>query len=303
MSNRVLGIVFIILVALFAANKLFKGNNNTNFNKTFSTLEEQEITRIEVFNKSANPSYILHRDNDKWVGEEGGQTFKLNQDRIASFIGALSDIQIQRLATKSTEKWDSYEVGETSGNRIIVKKESKTLLDFVVGRFSFDQQTRSATSYVRKTGEEEVFAMDGFASMTLNQDFDGLRYNKLIDLESEKLQAIELRENETAITVKLEKDRWVDFLGNPLDSAKMVSYVAGLENLTSTSFTENGGTISVAIMKFMYSDGESKIIEVSKEDEGGFIINSAEESHTYFTSDSSGVFKKMVLDLKDLLEG
>jgi hypothetical protein len=301
MSNRVLVIIFVVLVALFAANKLFKGNNNSNFNKTFSNLDEQKITQIEVFNKSDVPSYVLIRENDEWVGKKDSQSYKLNQDRISSFVGALSNIQIQRLATKSSEKWDSYEVGETSGNRIIAKSEGSTMLDFIVGRFSFDQQSRSATSYLRKTGDDAVFAMDGFASMTLNQDFDGLRYNKLIELKKDELQTIELNENGNILTIQRENGRWVDFLGNSVDSVEMASYLTGLENLTSTSFTDSSGANSIATMKLTLLDGNSKLIEVSEEAKGDFILKSAEESQAFVKSDSTGLFKKIVLDFKEML--
>ena len=299
MNNKVLTIVLIVLLGLFGVNILFKGKKTASFDKTFSDLSIEKIDKIKVNAKNDNPDYELHKEGTTWVGYENDKKYNLNQDRINSFLTALSAIQIQRLAAKSKEKWDQYEVGEESGTRIEVYSGKKSVLDFVVGRFSFDQQSRTATSYLRKTAEEEIYAMDGFASMTLNQDFNGLRYNRITEIESTGISRIELTEQGQKLTLQKGNLGWSDFMGNALDSTMVSSYFSGLEGLTSSSFAETPGDEEIVILNIGKENGESEVLSVTR-DSTDFIISTM--SGNYFRSDSAGIFKKLVLDFKNLFQ-
>lgn len=299
MNNKVLTIVLIVLLVFFGANKLYKGKKTASFDKTFSSLDIEKVDKIRVSSNKDIPDYELLKKEGKWVGYEKNREYRLNEDRINSFLTAISDIQIQRLAAKSKDKWDQYEVGEDSGRRIEVFSNDKSVLDFIVGRFSFDQQSRTATSYLRKMENEEVYAMDGFASMTLNQDFNGLRYNKIIDIENRKIDKVTMEGSGQSFTIQNKDSGWYDFMGNALDSVKVTSYIKGVEGLTSAEFADDSGNQDIATIIFGMQNGETESLSISR-DSLEFIIET--KDNTYFKSDSSGIFKKLVLDFMDLVK-
>ena len=126
-------------------------------------MDTAKVTAIQVYPKNGNHEEIsLKKENNFWAVSKGNVTTKANANAVNSILKNLVLIKTKRVAAKSPEKWVNYEVEETSGSRIKVYAGDKLLEDFIVGRFSFDQQSRQSISYVRLTNGDEVYAVDGF---------------------------------------------------------------------------------------------------------------------------------------------
>ena len=67
--------------------------------------------------------------------------------------------------------------------------EGSILGDIYIGSFSYNQTTRKPKTYVRLNKEKDVFAVEGYLSMTFNRDLNGLR-NKSIFGAFIKIQGV-----------------------------------------------------------------------------------------------------------------
>ena len=230
---------------------------------------------------------------------KGNITTKANQGAVQSILRNLALIKTKRVASKSSEKWADYEVEESSGSRVKAYAGDKLLEDFIVGRFNFNQQTRSATSYIRRSNDDNVYAIDGFLSMSINQSMDSFRDKSVVDVQSSELNLISL-ESETGTSTLRKENLWIDLNGNVKDSTAMVNFVNRLSKVNGATFYNSTPPTSETIKKLTLSGSNGQSTTVSCFHENGeFIIQSSQNPDAYFTSDSIGIFKTLFLD--DLL--
>jgi hypothetical protein len=92
-------------------------------------------------------------------------------------LAGLNLIETSRITANSPGQWKAYGVEEGQGVRVRVYRESELLEDFILGRSA--QRNSTDTSYLRLTGEDEVFAVDGFLHKSFRQNFDNFRDKRL----------------------------------------------------------------------------------------------------------------------------
>jgi len=278
MNNKNLTIIFVILLAAFAASKIFKGNQNTSFEKVIIHVDTAAVDKIVVHPKGAELEYSILKSNQAWSVSQGGITTTAKSSTVAAMLGTLSNIEIQRLVARSKERWVDYDVDENSGVRIEVYSGKKKLEDFVVGRFNFDQQSRSATSYLRKYWDKTI-----------------------LNLEKERVSQIEIRSGGRTESLNVTQGLWLKSTGERIDSTLMSQYLNGISQLNGSTVTDQLSTSDLAeVASVKVTDGESHQVSIYAKD-GGFWLHSSVNNGVYFDSDSTGVYQKLVGDLEDLL--
>ncbi len=304
MNNKILAIIFIGLLVIYAATKIFQGNEDTSFDPIFVSIDTSQVTKITVAPKSPGDPYTLERSNGRWQVQQGAISNVAGATSVQSMLRSIAQIEIQRLVSRSREKWMDYEVDETNGLRISVQAGDKVVADFIVGRFNFNQQTRSATSYVRKVSEDDIFALDGFLSMSLNQGFDAMRDKTLLKFEPTTLQSIQLQEGPGRHTLSMNNSIWVDASGRAIDSSGIVSYISTVSDIVGSNVEETSELNTfekVGALSYSFESGEASVVDIYR-DSSDYIIRSNVGNQLVFRSDSLGVAKRIWLDLKDLVE-
>ena len=189
------------MLAAWGLSQMNAGKRSRSFKTDLIQIDTASVTTINLYPKSDEQKEItLSKENGIWVAMQGTVTTKANQSAVHSLLSNLQLIKTKRVAAKKPDKWKDYEVEETNGSRVKVYAGSQLLEDFIVGRFSFNQQTRSGLSFVRLTNADEVYAVDGFLSMTMSQGFNSYRIKDFLTLNKDNITGISLTNNDGSVT-------------------------------------------------------------------------------------------------------
>lgn len=301
MKNKTLLLIFLTLLVGFLASQFAFEKKKRTFKTELIQLDTAAITSILLYPKSDNQEEILlKKEEEFWVISKGNVTNKANQGAVTSILRNLSLIKTKRVASKSQDKWADYQVDETSGSRVKAYAGDKLLEDFIVGRFNFNQQTRQGVSYVRLEGEDEVYAVDGFLSMTMSQGFEAYRNKEVLKVNKASLTQISI--NTLGTTTMLQKSGagWTQD-GNPVDSTTLFNYIDGLQQITGAIFADDfedhqsdellyktlrleGNNISTPVVIKAYKDTTRST---------PYIIQSSLNPNNYFESEENGIFEQL----------
>lgn len=309
MNNKTLLIIFVALLAAWGLSQMNSGKRNRSFKTDLIQIDTASITTINLYPKSDEQKEItLSKENGMWVATQGTVTTKANQSAIKALIGNLGLIKTKRIAAKKQEKWKDYEVEETSGSRVKVFAGSQLLEDFIVGRFSFNQQTRSGLSFVRLTNEDEVYAVDGFLSMTMSQGFDSYRVKEFIKLNTGDITSLTLTNNDgTVRQFSAINGQWTKE-GNPIDSTTMATYLTGIQNTFGGNFVDGleEGTLSSQLFKTLTIAGNNLVSSISVNcyrdinREKPYLMRSSQNKDAVFESGEDGIYEKVFTKLETL---
>ena len=306
MNNKLLGLIFGALLLLFLGSKFFSGNKNRSFDPTSIQVDRDKITKLEVKQKD-QPAYTLEKVGERWIGKKGNIEVTPSMQTIEGTLDLLGSLKMLRVATKDPAKWASYEVDEaTAKSSIKVFAGSELLKEYVVGGFKFDQQARTAKSYIRLAGGDEVFVLDGFSSMSLGQGFDAYRNKKMVEVDAAAINKITWNAAELNQSIEKTMAGWQGSNGELMDSTKVQNLLSGLSNLNASGFNDgytpaqqSGNQAELVITS---ADQPAPITLSIKEVSGAakpLVIISSQQANTYFAADSAAVIGRFFKSLNE----
>ena len=144
MSNKVLAIIFGILGVAFLLSKMLGGNKSRSFDPQIVQINSEDITELIIVAPGADPATVW-KEQGQWMVRNGTNSYKANETVVSSIIREMSSIKADKVISRSLENGAKYGTNEDSGTKITAKSGAKTLTEIIVGRFSFNQQTRQPT--------------------------------------------------------------------------------------------------------------------------------------------------------------
>ncbi|MCR9287084.1 MAG: DUF4340 domain-containing protein [Bacteroidetes bacterium] len=311
MNNKTLLIIFVALLAVYGISQMGGGKKDRSFNTELVKLDTASITRIVLYPKADDFAEVsLSRETDGWIATKGNITTKALANNVNSVLAQLDSIGVKRIAAKKPEKWAEYEVNEKEGTRLQVYAGSELLKDFIIGRFAFNQQTRQATSFVRLTGEDEVFAVDGFLAMSLGQSFDAFRNKELIKLNKDDVMRLSYKILDNEFNLNKSGDAgWLMDGELPIDSTTMDNFINGLSTVSGTTFVDDFDPVAKAnTLQNSLTINANNLLEpltihcyVDASREKPFIIHSSLNKDAYFESDSTGIYNQLFLAANEVI--
>lgn len=307
MNNRILAIVFFVLLALFLFQKFVNKPKQRSFRDTIVEIDTLKIDKLKLINKG-NPAITLQKENGNWemVTDEG--SFDVKNASVFPFLQALSGLEAGQLVSRSSDKWEDYELTDETASILEAYKGGKKMAELYVGRFSFDQASRTAKSYVRRGDEEDIYSVDGFLSMSFDRKPDDFRNKDLFNnMSIDSIQSIRL--NGADRDDNLEKGiagEWIDDEGQLADSAAVATYLQKLSQLRGSKFytSTDNSLQQIARMELVdRNDAAAYIMGIySRSDTSGqFVIRNERNVLQSFESDSSGIFQQAYLDFLKLM--
>jgi hypothetical protein len=238
-SNKILGIVFVVLLLLVALLFVFEGGGNERtFRDVLVDIDTSAVTQILIYPKSQSHKELkLFKENDEWhVTLPSGKLAKVTNQRMSSLFSQLIAIQPKRLAARDESKWNELQVDST-GSRVKVYEGSKLTSDLVIGRFSF-QQPRSMNTFVRVYNDKDVYEVEGFLDMTFNQWANAFRDGTIIKSDFNNWQQIKFSyPADSSFQITKSGNNWL-VNGILADSLKTINYLRRLSNLSNNSFID-----------------------------------------------------------------
>lgn len=297
-DNLILGGIFLFLLVFYVLQKTVFKPSERSFREQLTQFDPESVDRMEY---ERNGNLIEFTKTDKgWFVASGEKKVKARQESIEPMIKALAELQTKQLVSRNPEKWSEYELDDTQARIYRIYSGDDELAGLHIGRFDFDQQGQTATSYARLTQEDDIYAIDGFVSMTVSRDFNAFRENRLLNFNTQDIQSIELISGDLEESLEKSIDgQWV-FNSTTIDSTQMAGYLNRLSNLRGSDFNDDfmPGTGFGVIQSLQLND--TLKLDTYLNPSGGFVLTST-QNDAYFNSDSTGVYKQVFLDLEEML--
>ncbi len=230
------------LVAVVKMSSSFKSERT--FRDVLVQIDSSKVTEIYIVPKKKageeKPDVKLYKEGPTWrVDLPTGKTAVVGTDQIAGMIDQLESIKPKRLASKKEEKWTDYEVTGETATHLKVKEGGETTLDMYIGKFSFQQQPQSMTTYVRLEGDIETYAVDGFLDATFNRDANSFRDKQIVKDDWKNWTSVSCISPTTGM-YELSKDGTGNWLlnGAPADSTKVTRTLTQMGNLFGGEFVD-----------------------------------------------------------------
>ena len=307
-NNKTLFIVLIALAAILVCTELFR-KTDKNLKTDIASFKSEEISEITIKTKSSEePIKITKKGDNDWQVAEGDKIYKAGTDIVESYLSELQKIKSQRLAARSKDKWAEYQLTDTSATRIkLYNSKNKMLLDLLIGKFTYKQVQNpygrnnvQGTSYVRLANEKEIYAVDGFLSMSLNRNFDDWRNRTLTKLKKDDVKKISFTYPDSSFTLELKDTVW--YAGNKMvDTKKVESYLASLQNKKGYKFNNDFQAVSNPMYQVKIEGDNLTDIEVKayQTQDNKLAIQSSQNTEAFFESDKAGLFKQIFKSIND----
>lgn len=210
------------------------------FKKEIAKIDTSAVTTISVFPQSDNHKEVkLSKRGKTWQAERGSIIAQADNNNIQNLLINFSTLTAERLAAKDKSKWKNFGVDDSSGTRVKFFAGNNIVLDIIIGRFSFNNMSRQGISYVRLYDSEEVYAVEGFLPMDVNQPFNQWRNKTITNLNKSNFTKLTFSyPSDSGFVLLKDGTRWkVDT--SPADSAKIEQFLNEIAYVNSTSFSDN----------------------------------------------------------------
>jgi len=299
MNNKWLGLILIFLIGIFIGSKLLKKNNDRSFESDFIQVDTAQLDKIIVHPKDVSGTeFSLTKIDDEWNVSQGEINTLAMGSKVNALMSTIAGIKATRVVAKSPDKWGTYDVDEEKGQRIELFENGKKTDEIILGRFDFNQQTRSAKSYIRHLDDDNVYVVDGFLSMTLGQAYDAYRNKIILNATAKNINSIDMTYGIDKIQLRKE-NYWVSASNQVVDSLVMDEYINTIANINGKNIIDNPQLSDqpAATLKVGQSNGQTTTISAFIGAETDFVLNSSSNPNTYFSSDSTGVYARIFNDL------
>jgi len=308
LSNKILLGGLIGLLALFAGLRLFRSPGlESNLRKELVQLDTATISEIRILpSKEHIEELSLRRQGNAWKVKRGNRIESVNKATLTSMLASLVSLNAQRMVSRKKEKWQDYNVGETS-THVSVYEDGNKVADFHVGKLGFVQNNEGgfggAYTYVRLSDEVEVYAVEGFLESTFNNSFADFRDKTFLNLEKDAITKISYRYPlDSGFVVEKRDSIW--FVGNErVDPSKVDNLLSQFSSKYLTEFVD-GFLPSTPANVTIQVDGKSGslvTIEIWKKDESEWIVNSLVQKGVYFSTKGSTVVTDLLIGRSKLV--
>jgi hypothetical protein len=249
LNLKVLIVLLVILGAIFAITE-FTGDKERSFSRVLVAVDTAKVEQIHIQIPKDESEIILNRTGESdWQVTSEGNTYPADPSIVRSILAQFDEIKPERIAATSKDRWEEYEVSESAAIRVTLNSGSRDLADVYFGKFSFSQppqaqqqmqqqmqqQQGNMTSFVRKAGEEQVYAVEGFLRMTYQSGVNAYRNKQLVNVRKDDISRLVFDYNNYQFTVEKADNRWM-INNQPADSLKAERYLSRLARLSSSNF-------------------------------------------------------------------
>lgn len=314
-NNKILSVTFGVLLLLWLLARFFDQDEKvSNFRTDLVMLDTAVVSLLKV--QAPNKEAIrFEKTAQNWEIRQGDKIADADHQAIKRLLQTLDDLRPRRLAARSQDKWDRFEVNDSLGTRVQVYAGSDVLADLYIGKYSLMQvpapsgtmpmQPRApqARSYVRMADEETVYAVDGYLSTSFNKSFNSWRNARFIKLDKNAIRTLAFSyPSDSSFTLKLKDDQWQ--MGEQVaDSTKMLRYLNQLSSVTSRNFADDFSAEGKIPDYRLNIEGEgmsATTIHAYRQDDA-YILWNTTRPDVFIRSDKNGVFSRLFKSKDELM--
>lgn len=300
--NKILLIVFGFLLLVFIWKQFFSSGETRNFREILVELDTAQVTKISILPQASEQSLDLKRTGTDWEVTNGAINDEADYNVVQGMLTSLVGIKPKRLVAKSEDKWTQYEVNDSLGTRVQVYSGDNLMTDFVVGKFNFQQTTRSMSTFVRLTEEEDVYSVEGFLSSTFGQQFPNLRDKTFLKINKDDLTTLKFNYPADSSFALLKQSGTWSVNGAPADSVAVQTFLNGIQNITMRDFNDSFNTDELASYQVTLEGNnmDAVVIKGFGEPES-LVLHSSVNDNAYFDQGTVDIFEKLFIAQNSLL--
>lgn len=318
LGNKGLLLILALLIIVFAIARYISNKKGENTFKTaiIPKIDSTRMNGMVIFpeaptsqpgQKSVKPKplpFIFTRKGKEWYVTQNGIGGRAQLRSAKYMIDQLEQISPDRLASNNPADWKDFAVTDSLGTRVVFLYDKDTALDVIVGRFSYIPQRKQSISYIRVAGQNEVYAIDGFLSLNITENFDGWRDKKIMPDNYESWAKLTFTyPADSGFTLKKDSNKeWVfDGAGFPeikeLDSATAWGAIKNISEQNYGSFINNFDSNSKQPAFTLRIEGKAFGAVVLKayptDTLNQYVINSTINPTSFFNGKYNGTFSKI----------
>jgi|GEM_PF-3679846 len=305
-NNLILIIAFLILAGVFGAYHFLDfGKNERSFRSEFFSLDTALVNKITLYPKNErHVEVVLKRADNGWlVSREGAIDAPVQSGKIKNTLTSLTQMKPSRVVANKQAKWADYEIEEGVATHVIVETSDGEKADFYVGKYSINQQTQASLTYIRVTGENEVYAANGFFNMAFDQSHDQWRDNRCMTINDyQSVSKVDFSYPKPIENFSLQKqdDKWLltkaisDSNVEETDKTKVENYLRSLAIVNGTFFLDGFKASNEAKTTLtVEAGGETYTVDSYEIEPNRFAVIGSQYPNNIFRTDSNQIIKRV----------
>lgn len=303
-NNKILLGILLVLIFVFLGKRFLGDGGERNFKEKLVSIDTSLVNRIVIQPRASNGEKInLTKTGTGWEIAKEDIKDEADINSVKNMLGNMVNMKPKRLVAKSDDKWAQYEVDDSLGTRVMAYEGDKLLTDFILGKFNFQQATRSMSNFVRLGGEPEVYSVEGFLSSAFNQEFNSFRDKTFVKATKENITSVRFEyPADSSFVLNKVASQW-QIQGLPADSAAVEGYLSGLRNMAKNEFADDFSPQGkVALYRLTVSGDNMQAFTVSGFQEGDrYILHSTLNEGAYFDEGNTKIFDKLFVNRSGLI--
>ncbi|GAB4421378.1 MAG: hypothetical protein OHK0039_36100 [Bacteroidia bacterium] len=292
-SNRQLMIALGVIAGLYLLTFAFGGRRERSFRATISSLDTAQVSSLRI-EPALGGEVRLDRKGSTWeVKLPNGTGAATAAGVVARALGQIGRLEARQLVSRKRDDWAAYQV-DSSGTRVQVLADDKTVLDLVIGRFAY--QGSSMSTYVRLHDEDEVYAVGAFLESEFNRKADDWRDRTLIRGNRSEWRSLAFRYPADSSYTLLQDlgGNWILADSSSLDNTAVNTYLNSLANTRGTTFADASPTGSTPLMELLIQTTGGTPIEVKAyEGPRGALLLSSQNPGVFFSDESGDLMRRI----------
>ena len=317
-SIKTLSIVFSVLLVLVILTEIIdKAKGMNTLRDVLFSVNTEDVAALKLYPRMLNGKEILlEKEGNDWKVKYEGKSYNADTTQIKNLINQLVELKPLRYAGKTAEQQKKYELTDSLCSKVVLlDKNGKELAALRVGRFSFLQNRRmqqqnpymqqpqgTMITYVRMENEKDIFAVEGFLSMSVNQKANNFRNRKLLSLNREKIKEIRFEYPADSSFVLAENNGVWQIDGTPADSASVADYLYDISNVTGTNFSKENSVNATHRLKISTFDNKQYQLSAAFTDSTKVLLTSTQNKGTVFEEKADNNFAKLFKSKADFLK-
>ena len=297
-SSKTLTIIFVVLL-IFAAIYIYydSSHEERSFKNDIVNIDTAKVTSISIYPKATNHKEVkIFKEGKNWqVQLANNNSVHAEDSKIINLLNQLSEIKANSVAAQDESKWSEFKV-DSSGTRVKVFEGNNNSLDITLGKFSYQQQPRSMTTFVRVKGDKNVYEVNGFLEFSFNQKPDYFRNNTIVNDDDSHWNRLTFTYPDSSY--QMTKDTTNHWVINKItvDSSKAVNFLRTLSHLSGTDFVDNPDQSLLNRAAHTLTIGSSALgaITISAyTDSTNYLIHSSQNPDAYFNGKTNKLWEKI----------
>jgi len=311
-NNQILLIILALLTLVLVWAKFIRSpRKERTFRQELVRIDTSQVSKIILHPQAEKgTAIVLIKQENQWILQGQDRSHAAQKSSVQNLLAELMRMKAQRLVANSKDQWAEYQLTDSLATRVEVYESDQLVADVLIGRFTYKQapqnqygygQNIQGSSYVRLSDEKEVYAVEGFLTVTFNQGFDHWRDHTFLKTRKDDLSKITF-EYPADSSFVLEKTGTQWYAGQQLaDSSNVDAFLGQLQSRDLYDFVDHFQGIPDYTVTIEGNNMMPITVKAFKQSDEEYYLHSSLNPDAFFYSAVSGIFKDVFIPITKVL--